>query len=743
MQVRESGPPLADGDLIDLEQRLGIELPPDYRAFLLSHNGGVPRPEWFRLPVRDEWLAMRRSVGRMRGLGQSYLNASMVKQWKAWHRIIRFPGVGTGPDGADFERAFHDRPPGLPEGVAVIAEVGSFQINGWLCIDVSGGPGHGRVLYWPDVTPGLGVVAAAPVAPSFGALTEALRPLGDPPPEWLSLVEDGDLDALRRWVERNGRRLREKDKWEWTALDHAVFEERWEIAAFLMEKRNATPEMVFYDALVDGRFPTARGMLHFGVNAEFLEPALARKADEFWADLGLVRAFVDAGANVDHVDNDASPGNTPLHFAADVGAVEAVRLLLDRGADPTVKNDEGLLPRDLAARAGCAEAAALLDQAAAARPAPPDTAAEVQEVDLHKVTITDALPGLGEDALKALEQRLGTRLPGEYRAFLKRFNGGTPRPARFGFKGDDGEGETICEVTRFLSVGGVATALGETVDLETVREELADWGIPKRLLPIASAADEFFGGLLCISLRGKDRGRIVYYPQNDSTDSSTYRVVKSLSGFFALLSKSKRKTPAWVVAIEEGKLGALQEWLDEGGTLNTRHRGRTPLELAVQKGRTEVVRWLIARGIKAEDAFQTAMESGQDAIMLELLGAAEVRKLVPKNVLGVFFFAPGVWRNAELMRQFVALGVDLNAAGGPGLTPLMLAAQHASADVVRFLLAHGARAGQWSPQGEMALHRAACAAPRAEMVEKIGILIDAGQGLHDPAPHSALPDHLL
>jgi hypothetical protein len=57
IEVRESAHPLSDDVLLGVESRLGITFPTDYRSFLLRHNGGVPSPEWFRLPVRDEWLA--------------------------------------------------------------------------------------------------------------------------------------------------------------------------------------------------------------------------------------------------------------------------------------------------------------------------------------------------------------------------------------------------------------------------------------------------------------------------------------------------------------------------------------------------------------------------------------------------------------------------------------------------------------------------------------------------------------
>ena len=41
------------------------------------------------------------------------------------------------------------------------------------------------------------------------------------------------------------------------------------------------------------------------------------------------------------------------------------------------------------------------------------------------------------------------------------------------------------------------------------------------------------------------------------------------------------------------------------------------------------------------------------------------------------------------------------------------------------------------------VHRAALARPRAEMLEKMQILIDVGEGLNERAPHSALPNHVL
>ena len=256
-----------------------------------------------------------------------------------------------------------------------------------------------------------------------------------------------------------------------------------------------------------------------GFDAEFIRPALGRKAKEFWTDLEMVGEFLDAGADLEYIDDIASYGNSPLHYAAQSGEADAVRLLLSRGADPYVENEQGECPRDLAVVAGYARVAEILGEAGATRPEKAAVPEEPAEVELHGVAITKTLPGLHADALDALEARLQIRLPGEYLAFLGRFNGGTPRPAVFRLRGEDGDGDESlkCEITRFLAVGGAAK-LGADTDLEATRETLSDWGLPRCMLPIAAVDDEISGGLLCISVRGKDRGRVAYYPQNDSTE---------------------------------------------------------------------------------------------------------------------------------------------------------------------------------------------------------------------------------
>ena len=63
------------------------------------------------------------------------------------------------------------------------------------------------------------------------------------------------------------------------------------------------------------------------------------------------------------MDESADQRNTALHHAAGAGAVDAVRVLLQAGADATRQNAAGQTPLSLAQRAGHERVVALLRNA--------------------------------------------------------------------------------------------------------------------------------------------------------------------------------------------------------------------------------------------------------------------------------------------------------------------------------------------------------------------------------------------
>ena len=49
LSISDSAAAVSDADLAAAERRLGVHFSDDYRAFILRHNGGVPRPGRFRM----------------------------------------------------------------------------------------------------------------------------------------------------------------------------------------------------------------------------------------------------------------------------------------------------------------------------------------------------------------------------------------------------------------------------------------------------------------------------------------------------------------------------------------------------------------------------------------------------------------------------------------------------------------------------------------------------------------------
>ena len=67
----------------------------------------------------------------------------------------------------------------------------------------------------------------------------------------------------------------------------------------------------------------------------------------------MVKLLLDNGANVNvQITGKHNKGSTALHRAASTADVSLVKLLLDRGADPFIKDERGEIPLDLAKAEG-------------------------------------------------------------------------------------------------------------------------------------------------------------------------------------------------------------------------------------------------------------------------------------------------------------------------------------------------------------------------------------------------------
>src|SRR5207344_532078 len=98
--------------------------------------------------------------------------------------------------------------------------------------------------------------------------------------------------------------------------------------------------------------------------------------------------LIDQGADIDHQN---STGESPLHRAVESRSQDGVRFLIERGANPTLKNDDGRTPAALAQRLEEPAVLPILREAEKAwnaRPAPDPSTLEVAEFDFHGVTMT-------------------------------------------------------------------------------------------------------------------------------------------------------------------------------------------------------------------------------------------------------------------------------------------------------------------------------------------------------------------
>lgn len=78
--------------------------------------------------------------------------------------------------------------------------------------------------------------------------------------------------------------------------------------------------------------------------------------------LDIVRILLEASA---YIDAESPNRTTPLMMAARYGSEQAVKLLFDEGADPTLRNEQGLSAADFARKAEREDLAVQLEQAAA------------------------------------------------------------------------------------------------------------------------------------------------------------------------------------------------------------------------------------------------------------------------------------------------------------------------------------------------------------------------------------------
>jgi hypothetical protein len=190
--------------------------------------------------------------------------------------------------------------------------------------------------------------------------------------DFFSAVKRDDVSAVRQLAQR-GFDLNTRNE----AGEHALFlslrDDAPAVSSFLLgqdkvqvEARPGQDESPLMMAALKGRLGVAKRLIER--KAEVNKPGwtplhyAATNADA--ESLPMVRLLLEHHA---YIDAESPNGTTPLMMAAHYGHPSVVKLLLEEGADPMLKNQQGLSAIDFANRAQRAESAEIIAASVRAR----------------------------------------------------------------------------------------------------------------------------------------------------------------------------------------------------------------------------------------------------------------------------------------------------------------------------------------------------------------------------------------
>lgn len=178
-------------------------------------------------------------------------------------------------------------------------------------------------------------------------------------------VKRDDVPSIRQLVQRGfDLNTRNPDG------DHALFlslrDQAPQVAEYLIaqpgvdvEARNAKGESPLMMAAIKGQLELARRLIarNADVNKPGWAPLHYAASDPGENSTAMVRLLLEHHA---YIDAESPNKTTPLMMAAHYGTPGVVKLLLEEGADPLIKNQLGLTAIDFARRAGRGSSAEII-----------------------------------------------------------------------------------------------------------------------------------------------------------------------------------------------------------------------------------------------------------------------------------------------------------------------------------------------------------------------------------------------
>jgi len=167
---------------------------------------------------------------------------------------------------------------------------------------------------------------------------------------------NGHLDIVKYLVDEKKVDINKADNDGATALDKAAFNGHLDTVKYLVDEKKVDinkadndGEIALHKAAFNGHLDTVKYLVDekkADVNKANNRGNTALHKAAFNGHLGIVKYLVDEKkVDINKADND---GEIALHFAAKSDKMTVVKFLLNKGADSSLKDQDGKTPRDLA-----------------------------------------------------------------------------------------------------------------------------------------------------------------------------------------------------------------------------------------------------------------------------------------------------------------------------------------------------------------------------------------------------------
>lgn len=207
--LTSAGPPPSPAELDAIERQLRVQLPADYRTFLLKHNGGTPTPGWF---CRDEDTV---EVTHLNTVAELCSETAGLRAYGVSQHYVAI--------GAIFEELT-------------------------LALSV-----RSHAVFWNPSNSDLELVR---LADSFADLFSNLDYVAESKP-WMELIDNNDITGLTRWLDVGGSASATGTEFVGSALEHAAALGRLEIVKLLLA-RGAKPGTSYRYAELAGHADVAK-----------------------------------------------------------------------------------------------------------------------------------------------------------------------------------------------------------------------------------------------------------------------------------------------------------------------------------------------------------------------------------------------------------------------------------------------------------------------------------------------------